>query len=450
MTQDTSAGQKRAVILARALARIERLQVRSQQVSAGFSRWRLAIFVAGAVCTVVPYKLGWYHLGNTALGLFALIFLLVARHHTRLEDRMHRLRLWTQIKRTNLARLNLDWSAIPDRQAQAPAGHPYAADLDITGRHSLLQLLDRTVSSNGRERLAGWLLDQTGRPCDQTDRARWLTRQALIKELARLHLFSDRLALEAALVDRQEINGQRIQAALQAPAGFPGLLPLLIVETFLAVATAGLLVGSVLAGFPNYWVFSLAAYAILSMLTSGRTAPVFGRALSLHDELDKLGAVFRFLESRSYRATPVLGRLCAPLKDGTGWPSAYLRRLARVCQALSIRAHPLVHLIVNTLGPWDLFFTHRLEAIRKRVADDLPAWLDCLAELDAAVALGHFAYRHPDYHWPAQPSYSTGATPQASDTLPPTIIARALGHPLIPQDKRITNDLELRGLGRTL
>ncbi|TAJ25628.1 MAG: hypothetical protein EPO64_07805 [Nitrospirae bacterium] len=453
MTQDTPAGQKRAVILTRALARIERLQARSQQVSAGFSRWRLAIFVAGAACTVAPYKLGWYHVGNATLGSFLLLFAIVARYHSRLEDRMHRLRLWAQIKRTNLARLNLDWSAIPDRQVQTPAGHPYAADLDITGRHSLLQLLDRTVSSNGRERLADWLLDQAGRPFDQADQDRWLARQALIKELACLHLFSDRLALEAALVGRQEINGQRIQTALQAPASFPGLVPLLIVEAALAIATAGLLVGSVLADFPNYWVFSLAAYAILSVLTSGRTAPVFGRALSLHDELDKLGAVFRFLESRSYRATPALGRLCAPLKDGARRPSAYLRRLARVCQALSIRAHPLAHVIVNTLGPWDLFFTHRLETIRTQVADDLPAWLDCLAELDAATALGHFAYRHPDYHWPAQPAYSTplaGPTPQAGNGLPATIVANALGHPLIPQGKRITNDLELYGLGRIL
>ncbi|MBM4123526.1 MAG: hypothetical protein FJ246_01000 [Nitrospira sp.] len=444
MDHQAPRGQKRAAVLSRALARLERLQERSRLASAKISRWRLAIFVTGALCAVGPYKLGWYHLGNAALGFFALIFLLVARYHNRLEDRMHRLNLWAQLKRTNLARLTLDWKAIPDRPVETPASHPYAADLDITGRHSLLQLLDRTVSSNGRERLAGWLLDQTGRPPDQD---RWRTRQALIQELSNLHLFSDRLALEAALIGKQEINGPRIQAAIASPAGFPGLIPLLAVETTLAIATAGLLLGSLAAGLPNYWIFTFGVYAVLSLMDSSKTAPAFGRALSLHDELDKLGALFRLIESRSYRASPALGRLCAPLKDRAERPSRSIRKLARICQALSIRAHPLIHLAVNALGPWDLFFTHRLETIRRQIASDLPTWLDRFAELDAAVALGHFAYRHPDYHWPSQPAQPK---PQAGNGRPATLVAKTLGHPLIPQAKRVSNDLALLGLGRIL
>ncbi len=434
----------RAEPLSRLLARADRLLARAQAVSTSFSRWRLAVFLTGALCTVVPYKLAWYHLGNAVFGSFLLLFAVVARYHNRLEERMHRLRSWRAIKRIDLARLDLDWEQIPPRRTPSPATHPYAADLDITGPHSLLHLLDRTLSSAGRERLAWWLLQQTGPPPDRTS---WLARQALVRELAGLPLFRDRLVLEASLAGKDdgeaEINGQRIQAALQAPASFPGLTLLLAAESLLALSTVTLALASALTALPDYWILSFSLYAVLFMLFAGRASPVFGRALSLHDELDKLGTVFRFLESRSYRTAPALGRLCEPLIQGRTRPSASIRRLARICQALSVRAHPLVHLAVNALGPWDFFFIHRLEAVRQGISAELPVWLDRLAEIEAASALGAFADQHRDYAWPSLRATTGNGRPAG-------VAAEALGHPLIPSTKRVTNDLELDGLGRIL
>src|SRR5436309_1463678 len=76
----------REQILERLIARVDRLLERAGQTSASFTRWRLAVFVAGVVCSVIPYKLQWYHLGNAAMGLFLVIFLIVAQYHSRLES----------------------------------------------------------------------------------------------------------------------------------------------------------------------------------------------------------------------------------------------------------------------------------------------------------------------------------------------------------------------------
>jgi hypothetical protein len=431
-------GKARA--LERLVARTDRLLHRGRITSASFSRWRLAIFLTGAACSIAPYKLGWYHLGNAALGLFLLTFLIVARYHNRLETRLHRLALWRRIKDAHLARLRLDWNKIPPRFSSAPDGHPYAVDLDITGPHSLLHLLNTTVSSNGRERLASWLLLQPPDP------QQWRTRQILVKELSRLPLFRDRLALEALLIaqgDAGEIDGQGIQAALHRPIGFPSLVPMLVAETILTLTTLGLLLGAAIGNLPEYWTLSFGAYALFYLMISGRIAPVFGRALSLHHESERLEAVFRYLERRSFVAAPSLRRLCTPLTCGTGRPSASIRQLARICQALSVRAHPLVHLAVNAVGPWDLFFIHRLERLRRMVLTGLPTWLETLAEIEAASALGSFAYLHPDYQWPHP--LTTGGNGQ-----PASISARSLGHPLLHRAQRVANDLELQGIGRIL
>ena len=140
------------------------------------------IFVVGAVLSVMCFQQRWFQLGNATLVGFLALFLTVARYHTKLEDRMQRLRLWRRIEATHVARLRLDWTAIPPRITPTHEQHPYAADLDIVGPHSLLVLLDTTNSSNGRERLADWLLTQPPPP------AEWIRRQTLVQELARLPL----------------------------------------------------------------------------------------------------------------------------------------------------------------------------------------------------------------------------------------------------------------------
>ena len=424
--------------LTRLLCRLDGLLGKATQVSARFSRWRLAIFLTGVALSVAAYKLESYHLGNATLALFAAIFLIVAWYHSRLEDRMHRLRVWRKIKSGHLARLRLDWTGIPQSAGPVLEAHPYAADLDLIGSHSLFTLLNTTLSSDGRNRLASWLLDQNLGPPNP---ARWLAHQALVKELAPLSLFRDRLVLEASLVGEGEIDGTRILAILRAPAGFSGLFPVLVVQALLATCTVSLALAAAFGILPGYWPLSFAAYVVVYFLTSGRAAAAFTRALSIHHELDKLGAVFRYLRKRSVARTPSLDLLCSPLLRGRNRPDRYIRRFASVSQALSIRAHPLVHLALNALVPWDLACAYRLECLQRRVLTEIPGWMDTLAELDAAAALANFAYLHPAYCWPtlSQP----GANGQSG-----TLIAKQLGHPLIPSAQRISNDVELLGLGR--
>ncbi|MBK9308176.1 MAG: hypothetical protein IPM58_14115 [Nitrospira sp.] len=134
----------RSAQLTTIIRRTDRLIERGTGISASFTRWRLAIFLISLVVTITLYKLDWYQSGNLSLGLFLALFITVAAYHNRVESGIHRLRHWRQIKLTHLARMVLDWSAIPPRPGEAPKAHPFAADLDLFGAHSL------TISSTPR------------------------------------------------------------------------------------------------------------------------------------------------------------------------------------------------------------------------------------------------------------------------------------------------------------
>jgi len=424
--------------LTRLVAKLDRVIARATATSSTFTRWRLILFIVGAICTVALYKMGWYQAGNGALAAFIALFLIVAGYHNRLESRLHRLRLWKQIKLVHQARLRLDWQHIPARPGSAPEQHPYAKDLDLVGPHSLLHLLDTTVSSPGQARLVSWLLEQPPKP------EQWLLRRRLVQELIPRSLFRDRLGLEAQLIGEQEINGQRLEAVLHHAVGFPHLTTVLAIQTLLAAVTIGLGLGALLNWLPNYWMWSFAAYALLYLQTD-QGEELLEHAVGVHFELEKLGAVLGFVERHAKPAQAALAGLWAPLLAPGMNPPQLVRQAARTLHAISVKAHPVIHLIVNALCPWDLWFTYRLQRIQAQVAAHLPTWMDRLAEVEAASALATFAALHPSYCWPEpvtnDPRRNGGQT---------RLSATGLAHPLLPETHRIPNDLALETPGTVL
>lgn len=417
----------RAVQLQRLLGSVERLIVRGTKTSSAYTTWRLAIFLTGLICTVTLYKTEWYRTGNLALGGFVVLFALIASYHSRLEQRIHRLRLWHALKSVHLARIRLNWLAIPLPPGTHPELHPYANDLDLVGSRSLLHLLDTTVSDHGRDRLTSWLLTQP--PSGEE----WETRRRLIKELTPRSLFRDRLVLASRLTGEQEINGRRLAAVLTHPIGFPRLSPILAVQGVLAASTLLLGLGTLLGWLPGYWMFTFAAYALIYFMTD-QGEELLEHAVGLHGEMERLGIVLGYLERRARDRRSALGEACAPLLHDRRGPSASVKRAAKALHGISVKAHPLIHLALNALCPWDLWFTRQLRTIQTDIAQQLPVWLDRLAEVEAASALATFAFLHPTYVWPSQVTETA-------------VRASALAHPLILAGNRVANDLELAGLG---
>ena len=424
----------RTAQLETAVRRADRLIARGLQASTRLTRWRLVIFLTGFACTVTLYKLDWYQSGNLSLALFLAIFIAVAAYHNKVESQIHRLRIWKQIKQVHLARITLDWALIPPRPGETPKSHPYASDLDIFGSHSLTHLLDTTVSDHGRERLHRWLLDQPTPP------AQWQTRQSLVKELTPRSLFRDRLTLEATLTGEQEINGKRLAAVLEHPIGWPTLNLMLIIQCLLALATISLATGSMLGLLPGYWMFSFAAYALIYFMTD-QGEELLEHAVGLHHETERLATVIGYVEQHATRRQTVLASVCMEVMREAS-PTLHLKQAAQILHAISIKAHPLVHLAINALCPWDLWFTRRLSQVQHAIKHRLPQWMDCLAEVEAASALATFASLHPHYAWP-----SPFTIAKEQNGIPPALHANRLGHPLLPTQSRVVNDVHVQGLG---
>ncbi len=421
-------------MIARGRDRGARLLRKGRRVSLILSRSRMGLVLAGILVCVASYELGWFVTGNWALLGFFLCFLCVANVHNRLERRLRRLGTWIDIQDSNLARLRVDWEGIPETTLRLSSEHPYAMDLDLFGKHSLFRLLDTTVSRDGQTLLVAWMTRQHPVAFNQ-----WEIRQELVRALTPLRGLRDRSQLVAKSLSPNPINTDRLESLLESSESMAHLGPLLLAASALAGLNVALFVFWLLGG-TGYWIVSFLLYALLLLVTGRRVSRVFGRALDLHLELDAVAAVIGIFEKRSFRRFPILQAMTVLWRNEDSRPSVAIRQLARVCSGLSLKAHPLLHIGLHVLVPWDLAWTWYLRNVCNRLRSVLPAWIMQLAIIDAAMALATFAYLNPSYAWPHRRTDGL-----VSGT---GIAGTAIGHPLIVHQQRINNDLTLDGLGR--
>ncbi len=98
--------------------------------------------------------------------------------------------------------------------------------------------------------------------------------------------------------------------------------------------------------------------------------------------------------------------------------------------------------VLNTLLPWDLFFTYRLHLAKQSIRQHLSVWLNVWHELEALCSMATFADLHPDYVYPDIQDTTSGAAP--------VFTAKDIGHPLIDDTAKVKNDFTVDALGRVV
>lgn len=423
-------------------ARLKRRAEQLELVSRKYWTARRAIFVGGALLALFFCKLSGGAVGLVLAGSFVTLFCVVAVYHQRVLNGLSRNSLLLEIKQLQVARMTLDWDQLPPAnqsadQSLAETGHPFAADLDITGERSLHRLLDTAITKEGSQRLRSWLLNTRPDPLIIQ------TRQSLVQELKSQSSFRDKLQLYAAIASKEANNTKRqkavasqwrsrividwIEDSVRQDSLFSTVCLLAVLAglnlILLALATLGLA--------PHVWPIVFLVYLGVMIAKQSRIAAAWGELQELEKTLRRFRSVFQYLETRGYRNSQGLAGICAPFLDPGKRPSAELRRLERLAAALGLRTNALLWLVAHALIPWDFYFTYRLELLKKELANLLPRWLDAWYEIEALNALANFAYLNPRYVFPE-------IAPKAN-----LFRARALGHPLIRAQLRVCNDFEL-------
>ncbi len=412
--------------------RLERRLVEWRKVSDRYGWLRLVLFGVGVAVGIGGFYLAGWWLCLTGVALMLVIFNVVAYFHRRVERGLTRHKIWLHLKSTQIARMKLDWEHIPGPTSlPTPPEHPFQTDLDLTGPRSIHQLLDTSTTRDGSLRLSEWLLNTS------PDAARIAQRQTLVRELAPLAIFRDKLTLASTLAARdysEQWEGQKLLAwlnrhPLRQSLGWP-LLGLAVLSGLNIVLFTLNQFG--ISPVPGLILFTLPIYIILYVIMSRNIGGLFHEAFALRDGLRRLSAVLGFLESYRYGPHNNLKRLCEPVLDRQHRPSVQLRKVARVAASATLQRNQILWFLVNLVVPWDFYFAWRLEQYKAEVTARLPGWLEVWFELEALGSLANFSYLNPEYVFP-----------EVQPENPAVFRAEGLGHPLISDQARVSNDFAL-------
>jgi hypothetical protein len=351
----------------------------------------------------------------------ALFVALVVFHDRilRQQERSSRIRRFFE---DGLARLDGRFAGRGDSgERYRDPTHPYADDLDLFGSGSLYELLATTRTAPGSDRLASWLLA----PADpDTIRA----RQAAVEELRpRLDL-----RLEMALAGN-ETGSPLQQRALESWASAPAA-PLSPAVFFGALGATGLTATGL-----ALWILSgsgpvpFAAALVVQLAFAGflrsRVAPVLAAAETPVQSLARTASLLACIESERFES-PLLAALGAELETTGQPPSRELEALRRLVDLRDARRNQFFAPIAALLL-WGTHVAHALESWRARCGPRLEAWVSAAGEIEALCALASFAYEHPEDPFP-----------EIRD-VGPVFEGEGLGHPLLPTEECVRNDLSL-------
>jgi hypothetical protein len=413
--------------------RVEAASLRAKERAVSIGR---IVFFLAAVLVAVLHFSGW-----VAIPIVAFVALIVA--HDRLIRRRRRAEAAANFCERGIERVNGSWPGKGfDGSNFATEHHPFAADLDLFGKRSLYELLCIATTAAGRAALARWLLH----PAD-VNATEVRERQIAVTELR------DRIDLrEELFVTAADIANEVEEARLDEWSREPALLGrgeriASIVITALAVIAFAVGVPSLISrlvnatnpgAMPVYSPFASLPLIVMIVVVSvfarrmaERVAKVVSAVERREPALALLAGLLRVMERQSFTA-PRLIALRSTLQRNGVPASRQIERLRKLVALLEARRNqffaPLALLFL-----WTTNIAFAIERWRLESGAEIVAWISTIAELEALLCFSSFAFEHPTF---AMPEVIDGDAMFDGD---------GIGHPLIPDDRRVANDVRIGG-----
>jgi ABC-type multidrug transport system fused ATPase/permease subunit len=399
---------------------------KSNRQSQYISFFRIIIFAAFLILVVLaadnrdPYLLG------LTSAIFFLLFGVMVNVHDRVKYSAKQYGFLSRINEEEINRLKGDLDQFDGGNYFLDEHHPYHADLDIFGRNSLFQLLNRTTTFRGRKILSEWISEPAG-PEDIR------SRQDAVRELAD----------DIGWLQDFEATGRHSEVHADTGRFLKWLEtgPLLsgnrfyeLIRFISPVAVLTLLVLFLFHGFSFLWfLMALAFNGLVLFAAMDKVRTIHESTSSSLKSLQSLESLIIMIEKKEFSAIRLqeISKVFKP--EGTP-ASTIIRRLRRILLQLDNRSN-MVYQLFNVFLLFDLHFTIAAEKWKRNQPEDIRDWFQKLGELEALNSLAGYHFANPEYAFP--------------EINPEFFIfnAEGMGHPLIPGHHRVNNDFSFGGKG---
>ncbi|HEX5654288.1 MAG TPA: hypothetical protein VFX58_14500, partial [Chitinophagaceae bacterium] len=307
-----------------------------------------------------------------------------------------------------------------------PPHHDYARDLDIFGKASLYQYTNRTVSQQGNQLFASWLLSPA-------DNKTLLMRQSALKELSIQPAWRQQLQAYGMEDGIRQETEEKIHGWMNKENRFVQKQYWKILQFLLPLAALLSLLLHITGILDAAWFYlALFVFFSASLYISKLVMPEYRLLNKIAAEVETLSHSIRHIEATQFESS-LLKELKNRFQRGDKNSSALVRELKSILDRLDYRLNPLVFIPLNTFFFWDLQQVMALEKWKEKNKGLPEGWIAALAEMECLASLANLAFNHPHWCFP-------GFTEEQG-----IFISEELGHPLIEEDKRVSSNFSTQG-----
>lgn len=410
---------------------IEFYQAQITQFQAELSAVKKKLFWVGMLRLMVFLSFsGLIYLFRSQVNLMVIfgivgiaIFLFMVSKNTDIKLAKRRLEKLIALNNFELEILKGNLSVAEKGEEFISENHYYNQDIDLFGAGSIFQLINRTSTQTGRERLASIL---NANSIDAID-----TKQAAIKELKAMPKWRQNFQITAELVN-VKVDHQVILKWLKnykptIPAAFK-FIPL-IVSLLSFACIIGFGFGFIPGQILGLWIF-------IGFIITG---PFFGRISKLYNSVsemtDTISQYAKLLEQIEHQTfdSELLTQAQENIKNESKKASEIFKLFSQELNNLDQRNNIFFAFVANGYFLWDLRYAYRIENWIKTYQPTTDRWFETIAEFDAYNSLSNYAFNSPTHIYP-----------ELSTDEKMTMNATELGHPLLNVAQRITNDFKIQ------
>ncbi|MGN6541095.1 MAG: MutS family DNA mismatch repair protein [Ginsengibacter sp.] len=394
-----------------------------QQRKSSFAWLRL-----GAIIAIIA---GFYFLWSLAIVyviiasvLLLVIFARLVNADLKNQSKIEHTNQLIRINENELKFLDGNYYDFPTGSEHIPKEHPYANDLDIFGRASLFQYLNRTTSEPGSTKLAAYL-----------------KFPASIEHISERQISVNELASKISCIQDLQAFGaknkitfstkNRLEKWIQEPNVFSAfkpwkwlryLLPSIIITVVLLYIFDE--VGDTVF-YITLLIFALIAYQINKVVS-----PIHQQLSKVADELSTLSSSILRIEEEKFESA-LLKKCQSVFLQKNSKASGDISKIKKILDKLDLRYNLVLSLPLNLLLLWNLQQILDLEKWKESEQNNVNDWFDTLANFEALNSFGVLYFNEPEWIFPLiHPKYFS-------------IEGKEIGHPLIPKEKRVDNFIDI-------
>ena len=377
------------------------------------SLFRIVVFFATA--------LGIYYFSSSTPILLTILiggialFLFFVKRHLQLKSNLLHNQAMAKINANEIKYLNFDFKGFYEGEKYKTVDHPFCLDIDLFGKGSFFQYINRTQLEPSQAKLSSMLLENSIEYIE--------TRQRKIQQLSTVNDWCHNFLAEASLIKTESTEEEVIEwLDVYTPVTSPILRVLPYIISIISIIALVLFVGGVIA--ESIVLLVLLLGLMLSAIKVKKINEIAARMAKAHDLFEQYSKLLARIESKDFPCD-----IEEYSKAGI-LPSVTIKQFSRLLNSLNQRNNFMISIFANGFFLRDIWLCAKIDKWVLKHAKDVEKWFSVIHEYDKYISLANFAFNHNDASYPKLVGEGL-------------IRSSQLGHPLLPKDQRISNDYEI-------